>query len=67
MKEMIKWCCVNYEFSNPMILEDSLKWKRTDSIKWFISGTRQDWRHWRKIGWKCVRVKVTIHVLEESK
>lgn len=57
-----KWCCVNYKFGGePYFLEESLRYRRTDSIQWFIKDSGNTWRHWKnKIGWRCIKVKVTI-------
>lgn len=65
--EQTKWCCVNYKFGSngvPMILPESVRYKRTESIAWFIDGTNNTWRYWKeKIGWQCIKVKVTIEVI----
>lgn len=66
--EQIKWVCVNDKFGSngePMIATDSIRWRKKDSISWFIDGTNDSWRHWRdKIGWRCVKIKVKIEILE---
>lgn len=48
-----------------MIATDSIRCKKKDSIAWFIEGSNDNCRHWKnKIGWDCVRVKVTIEILK---
>lgn len=65
--ENIKWACANYKFGTadePMILSDSIRYTRKESIAWFINGSGNTWRHWReKIGWRCIKVKVSINPL----
>lgn len=67
MRQDFMWCCINYKFgttNEPMILTDSVKSTRKQSIAWFIKGSGDTWRHWReKIGWRCVKVIVTIEII----
>lgn len=60
--EDIKWICVNYRWDEAgSFLAETLKWRRTDSIKKMCEGTNMNWRHWRNtVGWRCIKVKVII-------
>jgi hypothetical protein len=68
--ESKRWACVNYKLGDdkePMILFDSIRYRRSDSIAWFIEGSGNTWRHWKeKIGWRCIKVVVTIKPLIKS-
>lgn len=68
--ETTKWCCVNYKVGDngePYFLQESLDYYRSRSIAKFIEGSGRPWWHWRdKIGWQCIKVKVTITILKKA-
>jgi hypothetical protein len=62
MKQTL-WCCVGFKFTSPCYDWSSLSYKRTDSIKKFITGSSWNWIKWKSKGWKCIKVSVEIKPL----
>lgn len=54
-----RWVCINKRFSERFLL-DTLAYTRTKSIQLFIQDTSDTWIRWKKIGWRCVKVNLTI-------
>lgn len=60
----IRWICRNIEFAKqPYFMDETLNVYRSKSIKEFLSNQDKSWRYWRTIGWRCVKVEVTITII----
>jgi hypothetical protein len=52
----IKWALIRDNW----IPDWSITYRRRDSIQELVKGQPYDWKHFKKIGWKAIRVKVAI-------
>ena len=59
MKQKL-WCCVGFNSKEPYYGWQSLSYTRTKSIKKHIGGGCWSWNKWKRKGWKCIKVEVTI-------
>ena len=59
MKQKL-WCCVGYDFKEPVYDYESLAYYKKRSITKHLREGYWDWKTWQKKGWKCIRVEVTI-------
>lgn len=62
------WVVVSKNHPNAdssFIVSNTFKYKRTDSINEFVSGSNASWDYWkRKYNFRCVRATRTIEVKE---
>lgn len=55
------WCCVGTNFKGGYYFDwSTLSYTRTTSIKKLCKGEAWNWQKWKRKGWKCVKVEVTI-------
>lgn len=66
MKTLKLWCCVGYGFKKPVYDHSSLSYSKKGSISGFMSNGFQDWPYWKKRGWTCEKVEVTITPLNKQ-
>lgn len=63
-KETKKWCVIATHFDYPYFDEYSISGKRTNSIDKFMKDAYwKTWCQWKREGWKCVRVSMTLEVI----
>lgn len=43
----------------------TLRYYRKESIKAFLEGSRLTWNECKRMGWKCVKVEVTIEAINQ--
>ncbi len=41
-------------------MDETLNSYRAKSIKEFLSNQDKSWRYWKTLGWRCIKVEITI-------
>ena len=55
------WICVD-KMNNPD--RTSITFKRTESISMFVVGTSFNWRQWKTMGARCIKVDIDFTVIK---
>ncbi len=63
-RQLKMWCVLTEKHGKtgrPYIVESTLSFYKSESIKKFVSGSSHNWPYWkRKFNFQCKRVTVTI-------
>ena len=60
------WCCVGFDFKEPYYYLPSLAGSKKGATLRFNNG-EYIWENYKKKGWKCIKVEVTIKPINEVK
>lgn len=58
------WCCIRKDHKGEDNFDwQSLSWRRTDSIKKCVGTGDITWVEYKKWGWRCVKVNMTLEII----
>lgn len=64
MKKFNRWCVVATHWEHIYFDEGSISDTRTIAISKFMKDNDfKSWRSYKKMGWKCVKVQMTLEVI----